>query len=150
MHSKPTLPNIVVGDMADTDSGTRRDTGNLDAWAVNAAYWDKTVGEGNDMYKELVLPAIEELAALDSTANECILDLATGTGIAASKLRACTGPNSHIVAADGCLEMLEIAKSRDRAFMDREMDGSIRGIEYVHLDLMDEKQLDSFTSRFGR
>lgn len=158
MKSKHTLPTVVINqwaqDPAANDASTRRNTGNLDSWAVNAAFWDKTVGEGNDMYQELVLPAIEELADLKPGMGECVLDLATGNGIGARKLRACvgTGNGSHVVASDGCKELLEHAQERERKALHLEGEevGKITGgIEYVQLDLMDEAQLDAFAKRYA-
>lgn len=153
MKSKHTLPNVVTDqwtqDAAAGDASTRRTTGNLDAWAVNATFWDKVVGEGNDMYSELVLPAVEELAGMKPGAGECVIDLATGNGIVARKMSALGA--GRTLASDGCVELLELARERERKgiLLDGEEVGKQEGgIEYVELDLMNEEKLEQFAQKF--
>lgn len=154
MRSRHTLPTIVTNpwtqDLFSHGASTRRTTDNLDSWAVNAAFWDKTVGEGNDMYQELVLPAVERLAELKPGTGECVLDLATGNGITARRLKAGAGGGSRIMATDGCAELLDFARARERANVQPEGEGTGEresAIEYEQLDLMDTAQLDAFTQR---
>ena len=157
MKSKHTLPNVVTNqwtkDAAASAPSTRRTTGNLDAWAVNATFWDTVVGEGNDMYQELVLPAVEELADIKPGSGECVIDLATGNGIVARKLRAGMGESDtgRVLASDGCVELLELARDRERKAMTlegEEVGKPEGGIEYVELDLMNEEKLEEFAQRF--
>ena len=153
MKSKHTLPNVVTDqwtqDAAAGDASTRRTTGNLDSWAVNATFWDKVVGEGNDMYSELVLPAVHELADIKPGAGEFVIDLATGNGIVARKLSAAGAGRTF--ASDGCVELLELARERERKgiLLDGEEVGKQEsGIEYVELDLMNEEKLEQFAQKF--
>ena len=70
MRSEHTLPIIVNNEDAPNDDRMRRDTANLDSWAVNAPYWDQKIGnDGNDMYQELVLPTMLELAEIEQGAE---------------------------------------------------------------------------------
>ena len=155
MKSKHTLPNVVTNQWTQdpSDPSTRRTGGNLDAWSTNATFWDTVVGEGNDMYRELVLPAIEELADIKPGAGECVIDLATGNGIVARKLRSCMGDGiGKVYASDGCVELLELARERERKMriLEGEEAGMLEGgIEYVAVDLMDEAQLEKFAEAFA-
>jgi len=87
----------------------RRHTGNLDSWAVNASFWDEEINyEGNDMYQDLVLPTMLELAGLTQGKGEHVLDLATGNRLGARNLRAAigSGNGSCVIGSDGCKELL--------------------------------------------
>lgn len=155
MKSKHTLPTVVTNqwsqDPAAHDASTRRATGNLDSWAVNAEFWDQVVGEGNDMYQELVLPVIEELASVKQ--GNQILDLGTGNGIGARRLQkslAAAGGGGKVVASDGCEELLQKAKKRERQRIQHEGQeiGKVEdGMDYVQLDLMDEDQLMEYANK---
>jgi hypothetical protein len=155
MKSKHTLPNVVTNQWTQdgSDPSTRRTGGNLDSWSINATFWDTVVGEGNDMYQELVLPAIEELADIKPGAGQCVIDLATGNGIVARKLRSCMPDDSgKVYASDGCVELLELARERERKgrVLEGEEVGMLEGgIEYVELDLMDEAKLEQFAEEFA-
>jgi hypothetical protein len=157
MKSKHTLPTVTApwtAQAASGDLGARRTTGNLDAWVENAPFWDKAVGtSGNDMYQELVLPCVESLAELTPGMGYTALDLATGNGIGARKLRLLVGSGngSRVVASDGCEELLHFAQDRERA--GQELEGEETGkcengrIEYERLDLMDGEGLELFAKK---
>ncbi|KAF2098952.1 hypothetical protein NA57DRAFT_56585 [Rhizodiscina lignyota] len=158
MKSKHTLPNVVTEPWkqdAASDPSTRRTTGNLDSWSVNATFWDKVVGEGNDMYQELVLPVVEELAEITPGSGECMIDLATGNGIVARKMRACMGDagGGRVFSSDGCKELLDLARERERMALTLEGQevGKLQppGIEYIELDLMDEGKMDEFAEEYA-
>ena len=151
MKSEHTLPIIINNEDAPKNDHLRRNTGNLDSWTVNAPYWDQKIGDdGNDMYQELVLPTMLELAELEQGADACILDLATGNGIGARALRGRVGDgsSSRVIATDGCNELLKLAQRRQK----KEVAGygvpDDAAIEYFHLNLMDKKQLEEFSGKY--
>lgn len=160
MKSRHTLPTVVTNqwtqDQSTNDPSQRRHTGNLDSWSVNAKFWDTIVGEGNDMYHELVLPAVDELA--DVQPDDTVLDLATGTGLAARRHQLkVAGGSGRVVASDGCAELLEFARTRERQGLSKDTGKTDGEIEYFQLDLMDEVQLmkyarenEGFVPRFHR
>jgi hypothetical protein len=159
MKSKHTLPTVVTNqwiqdDKTADDTNYRRTTGNLDSWAINAEFWDKVVGDGNDMYQELVLPCVEELAELKPGMGGCVLDLATGNGLVARALRARVGSSNgaRVIASDGCAELLQLAQERERAavYLEGEEVGKRENVmEYEQLDLMDEVALEAFVKRYA-
>lgn len=105
---------------------------NLNSWGQIAHYWDNTVAEGNDMYRELVLPSMKELVNL--VPGERVLDIATGNGIIARQMATLGG---KVTATDGCGPLLEIAKERTNAL------GEIcPPIEFTQVDATCVEELD--------
>ncbi|KAK3317425.1 S-adenosyl-L-methionine-dependent methyltransferase [Cercophora scortea] len=80
--------------MASSGSGTT--SPNLDQWNRNAEFWDQTLGEGNDLFLDLILPTLEELA--DAKPGDSVLDIGTGNGIVARRFAARDGV--RVVATD--------------------------------------------------
>ncbi|KAG7128992.1 hypothetical protein HYQ45_018958 [Verticillium longisporum] len=63
----------------DSLNETNSRAANLNSWNKNSNFWDTTLGEGNDMFTQLILPTIEELAEVQP--HHRVLDLGTGNGI---------------------------------------------------------------------
>ena len=107
-----------------------------EAWNVNAAYWDKRMGEGNDWFEKLVWPATERMLELKT--GDVVLDIACGNGLTSRRMAATGG---EVVAFDFAQEMILHARKRTTENPDR--------IEYLVLDATDEKTLVSLgKSRF--
>ena len=82
----------------------------LSVWEKNAEFWDSGIGkEGNIYWKRLQKPSLERLLGPALGKRDCAaLELATGNGLGARWL-ADSGASS-IIATDGTLNMLELAK----------------------------------------
>ena len=108
----PPVESLNNGDnkKAGSDAFEKVIRANLKSWGSIAQYWDTTVAEGNDMYRDLVLPAMKEL--VDLKPREKVLDVATGNGIIARQMASLGGV---VTATDGCIPLLEIAKERSIA-----------------------------------
>ena len=106
---------------------------NLKAWSEIADYWDDTVGDGNDMYQELVLPVIEDLASVKP--GQSVLDLATGNGIVARRLASLGG---IVLATDGCATLLDKARMRTNAAGEGDLN-----ITYQQLDVTKSTDFES-------
>jgi 2-polyprenyl-3-methyl-5-hydroxy-6-metoxy-1,4-benzoquinol methylase len=91
------------------DSNERRQAHRetLDAWNVNALFWDQRMGEGNDFVELLIWPATERLLQLRP--GEAVLDIACGNGLTSRRLAAL---GAEVVAFDFAAEM--IARARER------------------------------------
>ena len=100
----------------------------LEAWDVNAAFWDQKMGEGNDFVNLLIWPAIERL--LGQVEGEHVLDIACGNGLSSRRLAA---KGAHVVAFDFSKELIKHARSRSLEYSDR--------IEYKVVDATDEVTL---------
>lgn len=104
---------------------------NIEAWDSIASHWDKTLGDGNDMYHECLLPTIRELA--DPQMGERALDLGTGSAVIAAML---ASSGAKVTAVDGSRAMLEKAVIRARnARLD---------ITAQEVNLLDPDSLDRF------
>ncbi|KAK3369551.1 S-adenosyl-L-methionine-dependent methyltransferase [Lasiosphaeria ovina] len=80
---------------------------NLESWNRNAEFWDKELGNGNDIFSDLILPTIEELA--DIKYDERVLDLGTGNGIVARHL---IRTNIKVLATDYSEEQIKNTRRR--------------------------------------
>lgn len=100
----------------------------LRAWDENAAYWDQTMGEGNDFVEVLIWPATRRLA--DVQPGQQVLDIACGNGLYARRLAAL---GAEVVAFDFAPEMIARARRRSNDHLNR--------IEYRVLDATDEDAL---------
>lgn len=123
---------------------------NLPQWNANSDYWDRTLGDGNSMFTELILPTIEELAELKP--GQKVLDLGTGNGIVARRLAdAQTGV--EILACDYSEQQLHNAQKRtDAWYKVRAARGILdeSKIEFERLDLLDRQALHNFASLHPR
>jgi len=108
---------------------------NLDIWDRVAEYWDQSLGSGNDLYQECILPTIKELTALHG--DEQVLDLGTGSAIIAAALAAA---GAQVTAADGSRRMLENAERRSAK--------AGLSIKFEMVDLIDESSLEDLTVRY--
>ncbi|KAF5486901.1 Ubiquinone biosynthesis O-methyltransferase [Colletotrichum siamense] len=115
----------------------QRDGNNLSTWDNIASYWDQSLGNGNDMYQECLLPTIKELGAPQK--GERALDLGTGSAVIAAVL-ATSG--AHVTAVDGSKVMLEKAEIRAK---DAKLD-----MTFEVVDLLDTESLDDFSQRHPR
>lgn len=100
-------------------------------WDANAAWWDKTAGEGDMSHSMLIRPAMERLLELKE--GETLLEVACGNGSFARKL-AWQGAGK-IVAFDFSANFIEIARSRT------ETAGLSDKTEYHLIDATDEAAL---------
>lgn len=107
---------------------------NIAAWDNIAAYWDQTLGNGNDLYHECLLPAIQELG--NPQKGERALDLGTGSAVIAAVL-ATSG--AHVTAVDGSPLMLEKAEIRAK-------DAGLN-MTFEVVNLLDTASLDAFSQR---
>ncbi|KAI8631759.1 S-adenosyl-L-methionine-dependent methyltransferase [Xylariaceae sp. FL1651] len=107
---------------------------NITAWDNIATYWDQTLGTGNDMYRECLLPTLQELA--NPQAGELALDLGTGSGLIGALL-ATSG--AHVTAVDGFKSMLEAAETRVK-------EGGL-GIAFKVVNLARGDSLEAFVER---
>ncbi|KAI0127476.1 S-adenosyl-L-methionine-dependent methyltransferase [Xylariales sp. AK1849] len=123
------VANSVVGQQVDGD--------NLAAWEDIATYWDQTLGNGNDMYHECLLPAVQELANVQE--GERALDLGTGSAVIAAVLATC---GAHVTAVDGSKSMLEKAEIRAK-------DARLN-MTFEVVNLLDTVSLDAFGQRHPR
>ncbi|KAM6513254.1 hypothetical protein FALCPG4_015701 [Fusarium falciforme] len=106
---------------------------NFESWNKISEYWDNVVADGNDMYLQLLLPTLEQLAHVRP--GDKVLDLATGNGIVARKL---AGPGIDVIGVDISQPQLDHAKARTSA--------SGKSILFQQLDLMDPVALDVFAA----
>ncbi|KAK0625080.1 S-adenosyl-L-methionine-dependent methyltransferase [Bombardia bombarda] len=107
---------------------------NLESWNKNASFWDQTLGDGNDMFLELILPTLEELAEVK--AGHRVLDLGTGNGIVARRL---ARDGVDVLATDYSESQLENARRRTAA--------SGKTITFEQLDLLSRSALDKFAKK---
>ncbi len=96
---------------ANPSSATQRALANRtrEIWELNAAFWDERMGEGDDLQRDLVAPAVEGL--LKIVENETVLDVACGNGAFARRL-ASLGVN--VVACDFSETFIRLARGRDK------------------------------------
>src|SRR4051794_16368742 len=127
--------------MTDTGTSGAADKGpaNLDNWNKNAEFWDSNLGDGNDMFQQLILPTIEELAELKPFQR--VLDLGTGNGIVARRL-ATRSEGVKVIATD--YSEAQLARALDRT---RKCNAADR-ISFAKLNLLDEEDLDTFAEKF--
>lgn len=94
--------------MTATDNG-------LMAWETNAEFWDAYMGdESNDFHRDLVRPHTEEL--LHICPGDLVLDIACGNGNFSQRL---AEYGAAVVAFDYSANMIELAKKRRAAVLDR-------------------------------
>ncbi|HEV2992395.1 MAG TPA: class I SAM-dependent methyltransferase [Candidatus Angelobacter sp.] len=77
------------------------------SWDINAEFWDKRMGEGNDFFNILVWPAVEKL--LYPVTGERILDVACGNGLTSRRL---ARAGARVTAFDFSEAMLNHARKR--------------------------------------
>lgn len=99
------------------------------AWDTNARFWDERMADGNDFFKLLVWPSVQEL--LQPQPGESLLDIACGNGVTSHRL-AQTG--AHVVAIDFSEEMIQLARDRhgstqlDYRVLDASDPNALRGL----------------------
>lgn len=97
-------------------------------WEQNAGYWDDYMGENsNRWHRELIRPATERL--LDVQEGHMVLDIACGNGNFSRRL---VELGANVVAFDYSAAMIERAKQRSEAFLDR--------IDYRTMDATSEEE----------
>ncbi len=99
-------------------------------WERNSAFWDASMGEGNDFHLQLIRPTVEGLLAPRS--GETVLDLACGNGLYARDL---ADQGCDVVACDFSAAFIERARERE-AGTSRE-----HPIDYRVIDVADPDQL---------
>jgi 2-polyprenyl-3-methyl-5-hydroxy-6-metoxy-1,4-benzoquinol methylase len=100
----------------------------LEAWNANAAFWDESMGEGNDWHLRLIRPAVERL--LDVQPGQRILDAACGNGLFSRRLAELA---ATVVAFDFSAALIERAIARSQSVAD--------GVTYQIIDATDDKSL---------
>lgn len=96
------------------------------AWNTNAGFWDQRMAEGNDFFKILLWPAVENL--LCPAAGERLLDVACGNGLTSRRL---AEAKAHVTAFDFSEAMIDLAKHR----------GGLPGIDYRIIDATNREAL---------
>jgi len=91
---------MTVDDLRKSNDETRS------SWDANAAFWDARMGEGNDFFNVLQWPVI--LRWLEPQPGQCILDIATGNGLAARRLAAL---GARVTAFDFSAELIKLARN---------------------------------------
>ncbi|KAI1394828.1 S-adenosyl-L-methionine-dependent methyltransferase [Hypoxylon fuscum] len=107
---------------------------NLAAWESISGFWDEALGDGNDMFLQLLLPAMEELASVRP--GQKVLDLGTGNGIVARRL---SREGVEVHATDFSAAQLENARRRTEE--------ANKSIKFEVLDLTDPAALDDFAKQ---
>ncbi|RNJ58895.1 hypothetical protein D7B24_003984 [Verticillium nonalfalfae] len=120
-----------VGNDSRNETGPR--AANLNSWNKNSNFWDTTLGEGNDMFTQLILPTIEELAEVQP--HHRVLDLGTGNGIVARRL---ARRGVAVLATDYSPQQIENARKRSQDLG--------LAISYELLDLLSQDALDAFAA----
>ncbi|GAB1319722.1 S-adenosyl-L-methionine-dependent methyltransferase [Madurella fahalii] len=87
----------------------------LASWQAIASYWDATISKtGNKYWHRLQEPSLTRLLSAHLSKPGCrVLDLATGNGLCARWLM--QNGAVHVLATDGCEEMVQIARSYAQA-----------------------------------
>jgi len=80
---------------------------NQEIWNANAAWWDASIGDGNEFQTHLIEPASERLLAV--SAGDLILDVACGAGRFARRMADLGG---RVIAIDQSVEFIGRARSR--------------------------------------
>lgn len=123
------MPRAERSSAANTEPHAHLRKRTREIWERNAAYWDETIGDGDDLHRQLVLPAVEGL--LRPAAEERMLDIACGNGALARHLAAL---GVHVVACDFAETFVARAQSRPAV----EVSGSV---EYRVVDATHEAEL---------
>ncbi|KAK3385584.1 S-adenosyl-L-methionine-dependent methyltransferase [Podospora didyma] len=110
---------------------------NRQSWNKIADFWDTKLGDGNDMFLDLILPTIEALA--DVKPGQRVLDLGTGNGIVARRLAAREGV--EVLATDYSEAQIENARRRTEKIF------TPPRVTFAQLDLLDRVALDDFAQR---
>ncbi|NJN50470.1 MAG: methyltransferase domain-containing protein [Gammaproteobacteria bacterium] len=76
-------------------------------WNANAAWWDQTIGDGNDFQDHLIEPASEKL--LEVVPGDRVLDIACGAGRLTRRL---AGAGARVTAFDQAEAFIELARSK--------------------------------------
>lgn len=86
----------------------------LKIWEMNAQFWDEQMGdESNEFHRQVVRPKVTELLGLK--AGEKILDIACGNGNYSGYL---ASHGVDVVAIDYSSKMIELAKNRQKRYLD--------------------------------
>ncbi|KAF3349786.1 5-methylthioadenosine/S-adenosylhomocysteine deaminase [Verticillium dahliae VDG2] len=117
----------------DSLNETNSRAANLNSWNKNSNFWDTTLGEGNDMFTQLILPTIEELAEVQP--HHRVLDLGTGNGIVARRL---ARRGVAVLATDYSPQQIKNARKRSQDLG--------LAISYELLDLLSRDALDAFAA----
>ncbi|KAM7192429.1 S-adenosyl-L-methionine-dependent methyltransferase [Naviculisporaceae sp. PSN 640] len=130
----------------DQQGRARQPPPNLAQWNANANYWDQTLGDGNNMFRELILPTIEEMAELKPGYR--VLDLGTGNGIVARRLA--DSEKVYVLGTDYSPAQLKNAERRTvQWWLDKEVERRV-GIhvpDFEQLDLLDGAALNAFAEK---
>ncbi|KAI0450415.1 S-adenosyl-L-methionine-dependent methyltransferase [Xylaria acuta] len=132
---EPTQQNVEQQQTASPAQGeSGQKPTNLAAWESIASFWDGTLGEGNDMFLQLLLPAVEELASVRP--GQKVLDLGTGNGIVANRL---SQEGVEVLATDFSAAQIENARRR--------AEKANKSIRFELLDLTDPVALNNFAKQ---
>ncbi len=92
----------------------KKDNG-LEAWEANAVFWDDYMGdESNYFHCDLVRPSVEHLLQVQK--HDVVLDIACGNGNFSQRM---AEQGAKVVAFDYSPKMIELAKKRRKAVLDR-------------------------------
>ena len=101
----------------------------LEAWEKNALFWDRRMGdESNRFHREVVRPGVTAL--LEPSPGDIILDIACGNGNYSAYMAEL---GAEVTAFDYSKRMIELAKKRQRRFLDH--------ISFHVVDATDQKSL---------
>lgn len=102
----------------------------IEAWDINAEFWDSRMGEGNDFHRFLIAPTTLKLLNLQP--GQPILDICCGNGQFSRQLHRL---GAKVTAIDGSKELIAIAKEK-----------SSSEILYQVVDVTDQKELVTLCS----
>lgn len=86
-----------------------------DAWEENADYWDAKMGDSSNFFhREIVRPNTEKLLAIKF--GDVVLDIACGNGNFSQRM---AEKGAHVVAFDYSEKLIEHAKRRRAAYLDK-------------------------------
>jgi len=134
MTKKPTEVN---GELTDTEVGNSY---NRETWDYVAHYWDKVQSEGgNDMFMQLVIPQLKQLACCKP--GQTVLELGSGTGIIC---RTFARLGAKVVGLDYSEGMVKLAEKHDQVENQARGKGGLLPllIKYYLVDLMNFEDME--------
>lgn len=111
----------------------------ISSWRTNAGYWDATISKtGNKYWRRLQEPSLARLLSAHLSKPGCrALDLATGNGLCARWML--QKGATHVLATDGCEEMVQIARGYAQADGMLEENGA--SVTFRVVDVTSERDL---------
>ncbi|KYG40864.1 hypothetical protein M433DRAFT_77093 [Acidomyces richmondensis BFW] len=138
VHTTETQQHVEVnGKLNDTEAGN---VYNRETWDHVANYWDEVQSEGgNDMFMQLVIPQLKQLACCK--ADQTVLELGSGTGIIC---RVFARLGARVVGLDYSERMLKLAEKHDQVENQARSEDGLHPlpIKYRLVDLMNFEDMD--------